>query len=99
MIPVTDLFDFYSNNILMPKIFLDKSYFRSEKGIIHLALPFLFLIILGIVAFLLMKNLPALKSSKQEPTVSLQTGYKNPFDKGSQYVNPFSAYKNPFDSI
>lgn len=78
----------------------------SEKGVIHLALP-LFLVIIAIAAFLLissgiiknpLKNLPS-QILKQEPTVSLQTGYKNPFDKSAQYVNPFSAYKNPFDSL
>ena len=30
------------------------------------------------------------------PKVELKTTYKNPFDKETQYVNPFSKYKNPF---
>lgn len=84
--------------ILMPKL--------TEKGIIHLALPLL-LILMAIAAFLLVssgvikipvKNLQ-LKTSEKEPTVSLQTSYKNPFDKAAQYVNPFSSYKNPFDVL
>lgn len=79
----------------------------SQRGVIHL-LPLIFVIILAVTAFLLissgviqnpLKNLPNLQSLKQEPTVSLQTSYKNPFDKSAQYVNPFSAYKNPFDSL
>lgn len=99
MTAVTDLLlIFILIIILMPGIISHKNL-RSEEGVIHLALPLLFLIILAVVAFLLMKNLPNLQSLKQEPTVSLQTGYKNPFDKSAQYVNPFSAYKNPFDSI
>lgn len=36
---------------------------------------------------------------KTKPKVKLTTQYKNPFDKGTQYVNPFSRYKNPFDII
>lgn len=35
---------------------------------------------------------------KQEPKVSLQTKYDNPFDKKAQYVNPFGQ-KNPFDQL
>ncbi len=81
----------------------------KQKGVIHLALPLL-LIILFIAALFLMSALGVIKnplkslslsslSGKKEPTVSLQTSYKNPFDKGAQYINPFSAYKNPFDSI
>lgn len=35
----------------------------------------------------------------QEPSVTLKTDYQNPFDKSTQYVNPFSDYKNPFDAI
>lgn len=81
----------------------------KQKGVIHLVLPLLLIIIfiagLFIMAALgVIKNpfkslqLPSL-SGKKEPTVSLQTSFKNPFDKGAQYVNPFSAYKNPFDSI
>ncbi len=30
--------------------------------------------------------------------VSLQKDYQNPFDKKTQYVNPFTQYKNPFDT-
>ena len=31
--------------------------------------------------------------------VELKADYKNPLDKSSQYVNPFSKIKNPFDSL
>lgn len=81
----------------------------KQKGVIHLALPLL-LIIIFIVALFLLAALGVIKNplkllslsslgGKKEPTVSLQTGYKNPFDKNAQYVNPFSAYKNPFDAL
>lgn len=33
------------------------------------------------------------------PRVKLQTQYQNPFDKNTQYVNPFSSYQNPFDNL
>jgi hypothetical protein len=36
---------------------------------------------------------------KKEVQVPLNTQYNNPFDKNSQYVNPFSQYKNPFDTL
>ena len=76
----------------------------SQKGIIHLALPILFLLILVgaalvfLIYFGIIKNpfgnLPFIgqKSAK----VSTKTEYKNPFDKGTQYINPFETYKNPF---
>jgi len=35
----------------------------------------------------------------QQSSVVLKKEYKNPFDKNSQYVNPFAQYKNPFDSL
>lgn len=39
------------------------------------------------------------ETSQQGASVELQTDYKNPFDKDTQYTNPFSQYKNPFDTI
>lgn len=39
------------------------------------------------------QNIPLLQ---KEPKVSIKTGYKNPFDKKTQYINPFEEYKNPF---
>lgn len=70
-----------------------------KKGIVH----FLPLIVIGalvigvwflVFKFVLKKN-PFSKQSK-EPTVALQTSYENPFDKKTQYVNPFEENKNPF---
>lgn len=41
----------------------------------------------------LKKPLPLLQKA---PKVSIKTEYKNPFDKKTQFVNPFKTYKNPF---
>ena len=38
-------------------------------------------------------NVPLLQKG---PKVSVKTEYQNPFDKQTQYVNPFQEYKNPF---
>lgn len=46
----------------------------------------------------LLKN-PLQKKSAAVPEVQLKTEYQNPFDKDTQYTNPFSEYKNPFDSL
>ena len=43
-------------------------------------------------------TLPGLNTGKNS-AVAPQTDYENPFNKDSQYVNPFSEYKNPFDSL
>lgn len=78
----------------------------NQKGVVHLAVPLLLLVIAAAAFFILVSagvlkgpKLPTLPSLKKEPTVSLQKQYQNPFDKNSQYVNPFSQYKNPFDAL
>ncbi|MBI2595812.1 hypothetical protein HYW46_03730 [Candidatus Daviesbacteria bacterium] len=74
----------------------------KQKGVIHLALPLLLLLVIAgslLIYFGFInnpfKNLPGL-SKKQSPKVTLKTGYRNPFNKDTQYLNPFQAYKNPF---
>ncbi|MBI4097886.1 MAG: hypothetical protein HY426_02495 [Candidatus Levybacteria bacterium] len=42
---------------------------------------------------------PTPTTTKEVSTVAPKTEYSNPFDKDSQYVNPFSSYKNPFDNL
>lgn len=75
----------------------------NQKGVIHLALPLILLLLLGGAVFLLVyfgiitnpfKNLPIL--GQKGPKVDVKSEYKNPFDKNTQYVNPFETYKNPF---
>lgn len=77
-----------------------------EKGVIVLLPLILVLAAVAVVLYILVsqgiiKNpLPvSLPGTKQDPTVSLQTKYDNPFDQSSQYVNPFASYKNPFDGL
>lgn len=82
---------------------------NNQKGVIHLVVPLLLLLIFAAIIFGLaaigilrmpLKSLPALPGvKKQEPTVTLQKQYQNPFDKNTQYINPFSSYKNPFDTL
>ena len=76
---------------------------HKQKGVIHLALPLLLLLAIAAVFFALIYfgvlknpfgNLPLI--GKKQPSVNLKTEYQNPFDKNSQYVNPFQTYKNPF---
>lgn len=70
----------------------------------NLLLLFLALLIIGaVVLFVLILNQRKLTSpgsqATQESTVSLKKEYENPFDKKTQYINPFSDYKNPFDNL
>lgn len=77
------------------------SLFTKKRVIIGLPL---FLLLAGVVFVLLVRfgivkdpfpfqNIPLFQKG---PKVSIKTEYKNPFDKKSQYVNPFQEYKNPF---
>lgn len=78
----------------------------NQKGVIALAMPFLLLLIIVAVFFILIlkgiikfpqKLVPGLPGTASEPTVSLQTKYDNPFE--GKFVNPFAGYKNPFDAL
>lgn len=78
----------------------------NQKGVITLAVPLLLLLIAAVAVFLLIsqgifklpaKLVPSLPGKSQEPTVSLQTQYQNPFE--GKFVNPFAGYKNPFDAL
>lgn len=78
---------------------------NKQKGVIHLALPLLLLLIAGAVFVLIatgiiknpLKNIPFFsKIGQSGPKVDLKKEYKNPFNKETQYVNPFETYKNPF---
>lgn len=56
------------------------------------------LVIVGIVVvYLALRGKgPATQLFKKGPKVELQSTYKNPFNKDTQFVNPFEKYKNPF---
>ncbi len=78
----------------------------STKGFIYLVPLLLVALIvgLGIGYFLISKGFienPAPNVIKINSTaqIDLKADYKNPLDKTSQYVNPFSEFKNPFDKF
>ncbi|MBI2040365.1 hypothetical protein HYT18_04800 [Candidatus Microgenomates bacterium] len=80
----------------------------NQKGVIHLALPLILLLFVAVLTFVVLIYFGIIKNPlktltvpgvKKEPTVSLQNQYQNPFDKSTQYVNPFASYKNPFDAL
>ena len=77
-----------------------------QAGFVHL-IPLLLIALivgLGIGYFLISKGFiknpaPNVIKIATEAQVDLKADYKNPLDKPSQYVNPFSEFKNPFDNL
>ena len=78
---------------------------NKQKGVIHLVVPLLLLII-AVASLFVLSSLKVIKlpnffnkmpliGSKQ-PSVELKQTYQNPFKKETQYKNPFQEYKNPF---
>ena len=61
------------------------------------AVVILLVIAVGIVLF----SLGVVKSplTSKKSSVQLTSSYDNPFEKNTQYVNPFNEYKNPFDLL
>ncbi len=79
-----------------------------QRGIIHLLPLFLvFLLAIGVLVVSVggKNNITdrvqrvVFNKTPEPASVALTTSYENPFDSGSQYVNPFSTYKNPFDLV
>lgn len=63
-------------------------------------------VLVGIDVFLIFRNLNKAVNkslSSLEPTkqasVVLKKEYDNPFDKNTQYANPFLSSQNPFDNL
>lgn len=75
----------------------------SEKGSVLLILLIILLLVGGVTGFLVYKTLTisTQKVSKnvEVMTVALKSEYENPFDKNTQYDNPFNEYHNPFDAL
>ena len=75
---------------------------NNQRGVVHLVLPLLLAVIIGaaifaLVYFGLIKNpFSKLPIGQKGANVALKSEYKNPFDKNTQFVNPFDSYKNPF---
>ncbi len=73
-----------------------------RKAVIFLGLGLL--VSVSVTLYILFFTGPKLKTQlnqllKKEPTVALKTEVKNPFDKETQYVNPFDTYKSPFYTL
>jgi len=56
-------------------------------------------IILLIIAFSLFFKVDVNKKIQIEKAPPVQVTYKNPFDKKTQYENPFDDYHNPIDEL
>lgn len=75
---------------------------KHTKKVILIASPLLILLVVGIslvalVYFRVIKNpFQNISFLQKESKVSIKKEYKNPFEKQTQYVNPFETYKNPF---
>ena len=75
---------------------------NNQKGVIHLLIPLVILLL--IVGFSTLVYLGVIKNpftniklpGQNVPKVTVKSEYKNPFNKETQYVNPFQTYKNPF---
>lgn len=67
----------------------------SEKGVAYL-FPLVVIVLLVVGFFLVVQKGIKLPFGEKKPVVALKTEYENPFDKNTQYVNPFETYKNPF---
>lgn len=73
---------------------------NNQRGIVHL-LPLLLIVAAVVLVVVLVQRgiikLPGLPFGQKTSTnVELKSEYKNPFNKETQYVNPFETYKNPF---
>ena len=73
---------------------------EKQRGIAHILLIIIILAALAALGYFLLTKfgfkLPSIPGIQQGPKVSLKSEYKNPFNKSTQYVNPFDQYKNPF---
>ena len=71
----------------------------KQRGFVHL-LALLLIVIIAVVIFLAVKGIIKLPFNVpgigQGSKVEVKTTYQNPFNKETQYVNPFETYKNPF---
>lgn len=68
-----------------------KVHTSRKKLMIFLSLS----VVIGVL-ILLMISPASQKTQPKKPAVEIKTSYKNPFNKETQYVNPFDKYKNPF---
>lgn len=72
---------------------------RRQAGVVHLFALLLVAGLLIVVAFLVVRGSLKTPTKSTQVSVELQASYANPFEKDTQYVNPFAEYKNPFDNL
>lgn len=73
---------------------------KNKKLIIAVGLVGIIIVIAAVSLLITSFRKPSSTSeNKTASEIQLKTEYQNPFDKKTQYVNPFSGYKNPFDQI
>lgn len=77
-----------------------KTHLLHHRIALYGMLVLLVILTYGIIVTIQSPYTPAPGSrTGKNSAVAPQTDYSNPFDKDSQYVNPFSKYKNPFDLL
>ncbi|MEK7502540.1 MAG: hypothetical protein AAB609_03365 [Patescibacteria group bacterium] len=80
-----------------------KGPINLNKKTIFLSLGIIIVVLVIITVLVLVKNRknPAGETTQQASKIQVpvRVEYKNPFDKKTQYVNPFSSYKNPLDFL
>ena len=83
------------HNNLMSKV--------SQKGSVLLILVLIFIAVVITGAVIVYKTMTnstkKLSKTSQELTLVLKSEYNNPFDKKTQYENPFNESHNPFDDL
>lgn len=87
--------------VTLPASYRKTSYRKSvQRG----AAPLLVILIVVVAALILYVafskgRIRVPGTSTKESAVQVAQQYQNPFDKSTQYTNPFSGYKNPFDNL
>lgn len=71
-------------------------FFKKIKGSTFFIAGF---IVLLIIFSLFLKINVNQKPSPSQKTIIVKVEYKNPFEKKTQYQNPFDEYQNPFDEL
>lgn len=75
---------------------LSLSSLKNRKGLLLLLLLAIVVVIVALAYVGGSKSPLKVDLFQKGPKVSTKTEYTNPFNKDSQYVNPFETYKNPF---
>lgn len=88
-----------------PPVNLEPNTSHLIRNVLFIAF-FIFVVLVGVNLFIVFRNLnnAVNKSISQlapasQATVALKKEYGNPFDKNTQYSNPFSVSQNPFDNL